>query len=74
MKQGKFPEVRITPKRIREWRKSNGWSQVEAGRRMGISWLTVLRWEKGTQQPTGVYLVVLRSFMWKWLDKRPNGR
>jgi len=67
-------ETRITPKKIREWRKSKGWSQVEAGRRMGISWLTVLRWEKGHQKPKGVYLVILRTFMWKWLDKLPNRR
>lgn len=64
----------ITPSKIRAWRKAHGWSQVEAGKKMGVSWMSILRWENGSQKPTGIYLSVLRTFMKKWLDKRTNGR
>jgi transcriptional regulator with XRE-family HTH domain len=39
---------------LRAAREAKGWTQAEAGRRIGVAGNTVSRWELGYMEPTGV--------------------
>lgn len=36
---------------VREKRKQSGLTQQEFGEKIGVSWITILRWEQGFTQP-----------------------
>ena len=36
----------MTPKELVAWRKQNGYSQISLGKALGVSNITVFRWEK----------------------------
>lgn len=44
--------MELTPQNIKDLRKKMGLSQTEFGRLVGVSWVTVLRWERGKTVPT----------------------
>ena len=44
----------ITPESIRDARKALNMTQAEAARRLGVSWLTLSRWENGRTRPKSV--------------------
>lgn len=50
-------------RKLKQARKGLGHSQEEAARRMGVSWATVQRWEKGKQMPTGVCAERLQQYI-----------
>jgi transcriptional regulator with XRE-family HTH domain len=39
---------------LRAMREAKGWTQAEAGRRIGVAGNTVSRWELGQLKPTGI--------------------
>lgn len=39
---------------LRAVRQAKGWTQAEAGRRIGVAGNTVSRWELGLLEPTGI--------------------
>lgn len=39
-------------RRLRELRQERGWTQEDASRRIGCSWRSLQRWERGHSQPT----------------------
>ena len=47
--------------RVSELRHSNGWSQVELGKRLGVAKQTVSNWENGNIQPSIEMLVRLAA-------------
>jgi DNA-binding XRE family transcriptional regulator len=36
----------VTPQELVEWRKKNGYSQISLGKALGVSNITIFRWEK----------------------------
>jgi DNA-binding XRE family transcriptional regulator len=44
---GMDERARLTPPEILNWRKKNGYSQITLGKALGVSTITVYRWEKG---------------------------
>jgi DNA-binding XRE family transcriptional regulator len=38
--------ARLTPSELVEWRKQNGYSQITLGKALGVTTITVYRWEK----------------------------
>ncbi len=38
--------ARLTPSEVLNWRKKNGYSQITLGKALGVSTITVYRWEK----------------------------
>lgn len=39
--------VALSPSKLVRWRKKNGYSQIRLGKALGVSTITVYRWEKG---------------------------
>ena len=37
----------VTPLELVQWRKKNGYSQIKLGKALGVTTITVYRWEKG---------------------------
>jgi len=46
------PKTAWTPKRIKALRKKYNETQDQFARRIGVSWLTVNRWENGHSSPS----------------------
>lgn len=52
----------MTPRDVRLIRTTFGFSTETLARAMGVSGFTVMRWEKGSNPPTGLSLEVLDAF------------
>lgn len=51
----------MTPEAIRTIRKTLGLSQERFAQKLGVSFATVNRWEKGRAKPTGLSVGILES-------------
>lgn len=51
----------MTPEAIRTIRKTLGLSQERFAQKLGVSFATVNRWEKGRSKPTGLSVGILES-------------
>lgn len=40
-------KIKLKPSSLVKWRKKNGYSQIKLGKTLGVSTITVYRWEKG---------------------------
>ena len=49
----------MTPMEIKQTRKDLGLSQTKFAERLGISYATVNRWERGRTKPKGIFLKAL---------------
>ena len=38
-------------RKLYRWRVSNGWTQAEAAKKLGVNWRTFVRWENGERLP-----------------------
>lgn len=48
-------------KALRVWRTKRHLSQEKAAKLLGVHWMTILRWENGSQKPTGLYLRMIET-------------
>ena len=55
---------KIKPKDIKEYRNKNGLSQEQLGRMLGVTQITVSRWESGTVNPTGSAAMMLKILLY----------
>lgn len=46
---------------LRQWRLEHELSQAQLARELGVSWLTVQRWEAGVQNPPRFLYLALRE-------------
>ncbi len=52
-------EAKLNPSELVEWRKKNGYSQIKLGKVLGVSTITVYRWEKGMREvPSFLHLAL----------------
>lgn len=51
----------VTPERIRKLREALGLTQKEMAEELGITRVTIARWETGTAKPKGLYLKALQG-------------
>jgi transcriptional regulator with XRE-family HTH domain len=49
--------------KIRELRRYRGWTQQQLADRLRVQQSTVCRWENGTSNPAGLYLVQLMRLL-----------
>ncbi len=50
---------KLNPSGLVEWRKRNGYSQIKLGKALGVSNITVYRWEKGMREiPSFLHLAL----------------
>ena len=61
----------MTGEEIKKIRDSLCESQVDFGKRFSVEYHTVLRWEKGYQRPSGIYMGLLIKLKWKLDTKIP---
>lgn len=49
----------MIPSELLQWRKRNGYSQISLGKALGVSSITVYRWEKGMREiPSFLHLAL----------------
>ena len=51
----------MSPKKLRKLRERVGLSQEELARRLGVTRVTVTRWENGTRRPSKIAELALRN-------------
>lgn len=48
---------------IKSFRKNLGLSQMELGKRLGVTYVTVNRWENGKSKPSSLAIAALKNLM-----------
>ena len=64
---------KLNPIELVEWRKRNEYSQISLGRELGVSTITVYRWEKGMREIPSFLHLALKYLALKGGEKRSAG-
>ena len=51
----------MKPSELKKWRKKHGYSQIKLGKALGVSTITVYRWEKSMRQMPSFLHLALES-------------
>jgi len=63
---------KFKPSGLVKWRKKNGYSQIRLGKVLGVSTITVYRWEKGMRQIPSFLHLALKYLEIKGGDAEPK--
>ncbi|OGP65581.1 MAG: hypothetical protein A3K22_03490 [Deltaproteobacteria bacterium RBG_16_42_7] len=64
-------ELKMNPSDLFKWRKKNGYTQIRLGKELGVTTITVYRWEKSMREiPSFLHLALECLEMKRKLSKR----
>jgi transcriptional regulator with XRE-family HTH domain len=67
-----FIILSMTPDDLKVWRKQNGYTQADLARALGVTSLTVSRWERGDRQMASFLRLALEALERRGGEKRPR--
>ena len=64
----------MKPSELLNWRKKNGYSQIKLGKALGVSTITVYRWEKSMRQIPPFLHLALEGLLMKGGKSKAKGK